>query len=530
MNRSTVYAPNGVVAASQPLAAAAGLAVLQQGHNAFDASVTMAAVLNVVEPMMTGVGGDMFALFWCAEEERLVGLNASGRAGSLATRQELLRRGHEQMPSTGAETVTVPGALRGWDMLLDHYGTISLDEALQPAIEIADRGFPVSPKLTEIWWQGMENLLAIDEGARSTFLFDGKRTPKAGEWIRNPDLAKTLRLIATEGVDEFYNGEIAERMVKRLRELGGFLSKEDLASNTADWVEPLCVPYHGFHVWELPPNGQGIAVLEMLRILGEYDLKSMGHNSANYLHHLIEANKLAIADLERFVGDPDHTELDLAYLLGDEFIRARRLQLDPQNAASQSRHGNVLESSETTYFTTADSDGNMVSFINSLASAFGSGVVIPGTGFALQNRGSGFTLDNDHANTLAPGKRPFHTIIPAFVTRDDEHRQSQPWVSLGVMGGTMQPQGQVQVLLNLIDFDMEPQQALDSARFRHLEGGKLAVESMVPQAVLDQLSSFGHELADPSRVFFGGGQIIMRLDRGWAAGSETRMDGLAVGC
>ena len=527
--RSTVYAPNGVVAASQPLAATAGLGILQRGGNAFDAAVTTAAVLNVVEPMMTGIGGDMFAIFWHAGEGRLVGLNASGRAGSLSTRELLVQRGYRQMPESGAETVTVPGALRGWATLLEQYGTISLAEALQPAIELAEGGFPVSPVLAEFWWQKLETLLARDEGARATFLIDGTRAPQAGEWFVNPDFARTLHLISTGGPDEFYRGQLAERIVRRMKELGGFLTLDDLMAHKVDWVEPISVPYHGYQVWELPPNGQGIAALEMLRILDAYDLPVLGHNSANYLHHLIEAKKLAFADLEKFVGDPQHMRVATDDILSDAFIGGRRKLLNPNHAAANPEPGNVVAESDTTYFTTADAAGNMVSFINSLAAAFGSGVVVPGTGFALQSRGAGFTLEEDHPNMVAPGKRPFHTIIPAFVTRTDERGRQQPWLSMGVMGGTMQPQGHVQVLINLIDFGMDPQQALDAARFRHVTGAQVAVESAVPQAQREQLVSMGHELVDPDPVFFGGGQLIMRMERGWAAASEPRMDGLAAG-
>ncbi len=527
--RSTVYAPNGVVAASQPLAATAGLGILQRGGNAFDAAVTTAAVLNVVEPMMTGIGGDMFAIFWHAGEERLVGLNASGRAGILSTRELLVQRGYRKMPESGAETVTVPGALRGWTTLLEHYGTISLAEALQPAIELAEGGFPVSPVLAEFWWQKLETLLACDEGARATFLIDGTRAPQAGEWFANPDFARTLRLIAEGGPDEFYRGQLAERMVKQLEELGGFLTLDDLKAHTVDWVEPISVPYQNYRVWELPPNGQGIASLEMLRILEAYDLPALGHNSANYLHHLIEAKKLAFADLEKFVSDPQHMRVATDDLLSDTFIEGRRELLNPNRAATNPPPGNVVSESDTTYFTTADAQGNMVSFINSLAAAFGSGVVVPGTGFALQSRGAGFTLEEDHPNSVAPGKRPFHTIIPAFVTRTDKRGWQQPWLSMGVMGGTMQPQGHVQVLINLVDFGMDPQQALDAARFRHMTDAQVAVESAVPQAQREQLLSMGHELVDPNPVFFGGGQLIMRMERGWAAASEPRMDGLAAG-
>ncbi len=526
--RSTVYAPNGVVASSQPLATGAGLAVLQSGGNAIDAAVTTAAMLNVVEPMMTGVGGDMFAIIWLADEQRMVGLNASGRAGALMTREELVGRGHEQMPRSGAETITVPGALAGWQTLLDTYGTISLAEALEPAIRMAEAGFPASPVIVD-FWEGAEEMLRGDKGASETFLIGGERAPRAGEWYRNPDFARTLRHIAKGGPDVLYRGALGEAIVQRVSELGGFLTMDDLRSHSVDWVDPISAPYRGYRLHELPPNGQGIAALEILRLLEPFDLKAMGHNSVAYLHHLIEAKKLAHADLEHFVGDPSNMRVTPDELLSDAFIDARRALIDPERAVERADPGTAITASETTYFTVADRHGNMVSFINSIASAFGSGVVAPGTGFALQNRGVGFSLDPDRANAVAPGRRPFHTIIPAFVTKTAADGREEPWLSYGVIGGYMQPQGHVQILLNLVDFGMDLQQAVDAARFNHLAGNRVAIESVVPVEVRQQLEAMGHVLADPAGVFFGGGQAIMRLERGWAAASEPRMDGMAAG-
>jgi len=525
--RSTVYAPRGAIATSQPLATAAGLAVLQRGGNAFDAAVTAAAVLNVVEPHMTGIGGDLFALFWSQREQRLRGLDASGRAGALMTRQELLRRGRDRMPSSGAEAITVPGALSGWTVLLQKYGTITLADALAPAIRIAEEGFPVTPIIAG-QWAAEVNKLSRDAGARATYLLDGRRAPRAGEWFRNPDLAATFRLIAESGPGVFYGGELGRKVAEGVQALGGFLTVDDLASHIPALVEPLSADFRGYRVWELPPSGQGIAALEMLRILEPYDLESMGHNSAAYLHHLIEAKKLAFADLARFIADRDHMTVSPEDLLSDEFIDRRRTLLDPSQAADRVSPGNAVTSSETIYLTAADKDGNMVSFINSIYSAFGSGVVIPGTGFALQNRGAGFTLEPNHPNTVAPGKHPFHTIIPAFVTRDSGNGQ-EPWLSFGVMGGSMQPQGHVQVLLNLVLFDMDLQEAVDAPRFRHLGGRRIVIESPVKGDVRRALEMMGHELADESRVSFGGGQAIMRLLRGWAAASDPRKDGMAAG-
>ncbi|OGU03593.1 MAG: gamma-glutamyltransferase [Gemmatimonadetes bacterium RBG_16_66_8] len=525
--RSTVYAPNGVVATSQPLASAAGLAVLERGGNAVDAAVTAAAVLNLVEPHMTGIGGDMFAMVWWARDGKLEGLNASGRSGSLLTREALLARGHRSMPGEGAEAVTVPGALSGWAALLERYGTLTLAQALEPAIRLAEQGFPVTPIIATDW-QGQAARLRADEGARATFLLEGVRAPQAGEWFRNPDLARSFRQIAADGPAALYGGDLGRRLVEHLRGKGGFLTVQDLSNHALSWVEPMAAAFRGYRLWELPPNGQGIAALEMLRILEPYDLAGMGHNSAAYLHHLIEAKKLASADLARFVGDPEQMTVAPDALLSDGFVAARRAALDPARAADRVEAGAPVTSSETIYLAAADADGNMVSFINSVFDYFGSGVVVPGTGFALQNRGAGFTLAEGLPNTVGPGRLPFHTIIPAFVTRTVDGRE-EPWLAFGVMGGAMQPQGHVQVLLNLLVFGMDLQHAIDAPRFRHLAGRRVAIEAPVGESVRQALAAMGHELADERQVSFGGAQAVMRLVRGWAAGSDPRKDGLAVG-
>jgi gamma-glutamyltranspeptidase/glutathione hydrolase len=525
--RSVVYAPRGVVSTSQPLATAAGLAVLQRGGNAVDAAVTAAAVLSVVEPMMTGVGGDMFAMVWLAKEHRLVALNASGRAGARMTREELLRRGRTRMPARGIETVTVPGALAGWAELLAKHGTISLAQAVAPAVRYAEEGFPVTPIIAHDW-AGQQALLARDSGARATFLVDGK-APVAGQWFRNPDYARTLREIAAGGAKVLYDGPLGERIVRRVQELGGFLTLDDLKANRPTWVTPISTTFKGYRVWELPPNNQGVAALEMLRILEPYDLQAMGHNSAAYLHHLIEAKKLAYADLARYVGDADHLTVPVSHLLSDAFIAERRSHLDPARAHAQVDPGPGLTSSETIYLTAADSAGNMVSFINSLFDEFGSGIVVPGTGFALHDRGAGFTLEPGLPNTVAPGKRPFHTLIPAFVTRPSATGGDEPWMSFGVMGGAMQAQGHVQFLLDLLVFGMDVQQAIDAARFRHLDGARVALEPAIGDGVRAALAAMGHEIADERATQFGGAQAIMRLPRGYAAGSDPRKDGYAGG-
>jgi gamma-glutamyltranspeptidase/glutathione hydrolase len=525
--RSTVYSPHGTVATSHPLASSAALRVLQDGGNAVDAAVTAAAVLGLTEPHMTGIGGDVFAIVWLAGEQRLVGLNGSGRSGSGMTAEALRQQGQAEVPSEGAEPVTVPGAVAGWADLLAAHGTLSLGQALAPAIALAEDGFPVSPLIAEQWAMEVEKLQR-HPGATATYLVGGKRAPVAGEWFRNPDLARSYRLLADQGPGALYGGDLGKAIVEHLAGLGGFLTLDDLVAHRSEWVQPVSVPYRGYRLWELPPNGQGIAALEMLRILEPYDLAAMGHNSPAYLHHLIEAKKLAYADLARYVADPATMEVSVDDLLSDRFIAGRRGKIDPQRAMAAVEPGESVTHSDTIYLAAADRHGNMVSFINSVSWEFGSGVVVPGTGFALQNRGTGFTLQPGHANTVAPRKRPFHTLIPAFVTRTEGDREL-PWLAYGVMGGSMQPQGHVQVLLNLLLFGMDLQQAIDAPRFRHLRDNEVAVESAMPDASREGLRALGHELVDWNRHWFGGAQAVMKLERGWAAASDPRKDGHAAG-
>lgn len=526
--RSTVYAPNGVIATSQPLATSAGLAVLQQGGNAVDAAVTAAAVLALVEPHMTGIGGDMFAILWSAKEGRLVGLNASGRSGSRSTREALVRKGFTRMPVFGPEPVTVPGALSGWAALLAKYGTITLAQALAPAIRLAESGFPVSPVIAGQWADETERL-ARDEGARATFLVAGTRAPRAGEWFRNPDFASSLRMIASGGPAVLYGGALGRKIVDRLSTLGGFLTLEDLAAQKAEWVDPISATFRGHTVWELGPANQGVAVLEMLRILEPFDLKALGHNSTPYLHLLIEAKKLAYADLARWIGDPAAMRTPVERLLTPAFIDARRNRIDRTRAMERTEPGDAATASETIYLSAADSQGNMVSFINSLYEAFGSGIVVPGTGFALQDRGAGFTMTEGLPNTVAPNKRPFHTLIPGFVTRPGPDGRQEPWLAFGVMGGAIQPQGHVQVLLNLLEFGMDLQEAIDAPRFRHMSGLEVALEAPFPREVRDGLARLGHAIVPLAPGNAGGGQAVMRLLKGWAAGSDPRKDGMAAG-
>jgi gamma-glutamyltranspeptidase/glutathione hydrolase len=423
-------------------------------------------------------------------------------------------------------SVTVPGALAGWDMLVRTHGRRTLAQALQPAIAYARDGFPVSP-IIAAQWADETTFLERDSAAAATYL-PGGRAPRAGEWFRNADYGRTLQEIADRGIGTFYGGELGQRLVARLAALGGFITLDDLKRNAPTWVTPISVPFRGYRVWELPPNNQGVAALEMLRILEPYDLEAMGHNSAPYLHHLIEAKKLAYADLDRFVGDAAHLDLTAEDMLTDAFIAERRGHLDPSRAQVRVDPGPVRTQSETVYLTAADAEGNMVSFINSNYDYFGSGIVVPGTGFALHNRGAGFTLTPGLPNTVAPGKRPFHTLIPGFVTRTVGGRE-QAYMSFGLMGGGMQAQGHVQFLLNYFVFGMDVQAAIDAPRFRHYDGQRVALEAPVGDAVRTALTAMGHVLIDQPPGAFGGAQAIVRLPKGFAAGSDPRKDGMAVG-
>lgn len=519
--RSTVYAPNGVVATSQPLATTAALRILDQGGNAIDAAVAAAAVLNVTEPHMTGMGGDMFAILWSADEGRLVGLDASGKSGSKTDYAALVEEGAESVPGSGPRSVTVPGALAGWSDLVEQYGELTLAEVLAPAIQIAEEGFPVTPIIAQDWAGTVEGLRR-DPGSTATYLVDGE-APKAGDWHRNPDLARTFRRIADHGPETFYGGELGAELVAGLDELGGYITLDDLANHSSRWVEPLSIDYKNYTLYELPPAGQGIAALQMLKMVEGVDFSQIRHNSAEYLHLLIEAKKLAYADLSRYVADPDHMDVSTEALLDPAYLAGRAAMIDPTRAADRPDAGHFATDSETIYLTAADRHGNMISLINSIYGYFGARVVVPGTGVMLQNRGGGFTMEEGHPNQIAPNKRPFHTIIPAFASKDGE-----PWLSFGVMSGSMQPQGHVQVLLNMVEYGMDPQEAIDAARFRHFSGTRVAIENLDPE-VAAKLEALGHTLRDPEGVAFGGAQAILRLARGWAAGSDPRKDGMAAG-
>jgi gamma-glutamyltranspeptidase/glutathione hydrolase len=522
LGRSPVLATRGMVATSQPLAAAAGLRVLQEGGNAIDAAIATAAVLNVVEPMMAGIGGDLFALVYDVDSQKLYGLNATGRAGALASAQKLRERGLERIPYDDILAVTVPGALDGWELLQSRFGSRPLAELLDPAIFYAESGFPVSEIIATDWELSVPKLARNPDSA-STYLVDG-RAPRHGEIFKSPDLGRTFRLIAEKGPDVFYRGELARRIVDFVQAEGGLLTAEDLANHHGDWVEPISTTYRGATVYQIPPNSQGFVALEMLNILEGFDLAKLGHNSAEYFHRMIEAKKLAFADRDRYLADPEKARVPLEKLISKEYAAERRRLVDSERAAIEVAPG-LIDSTETVYLTVVDEKRNVVSFIYSVFDDFGSGRVVPGTGIALQNRGAGFSLEPGHPNEMAPGKRALHTNMPGMVFKN-----GKPWISYGVMGGDMQPQGHTQVLSSIIDFGMNVQQAGEAPRFRHFSEGAVAFESGVDIDVLQALIQKGHRPMTRMAVYGGYQAIEIDWENGvLIGGSDPRKDGCALG-
>jgi gamma-glutamyltranspeptidase/glutathione hydrolase len=523
--RAYVTARNGLVATSQPLAAQAGLAVLQSGGNAIDAAIAAVATLCVVEPCSTGIGGDAFALIWSAAEGRLFGLNASGPAPAGLTADLVRGRGHTTFPTRGGLPVTVPGALRGWQLVLERFGTRGLDTLLAQPIAYATDGYPVSPGIAAAWERSTELLARLPDSRR--VWLPGGRAPRAVELFRNPEFAATLGAIADHGPDAFYTGPIAARVAAAVRADGGVMTADDLAAYRAEWVEPIAVEYaNGATFHEIPPNGQGLAALLALNIARGFDLSSVPYGSADYTHILIESMKLAFVDAHAYVGDPRRVGVPVAGLLSGRYARERRT-LIAKDRALFPEPGSPPRDGDTVYLTVADGAGNMVSWIQSLYMGFGSGITAGDTGVQLQNRGANFSLTPGHPNEVAPGRRPFHTIIPGFITRD-----GRPWASYGVMGGFMQPQGHLQVGVNLVDFGMNPQAALDAPRFNWLQGREVALEPGFGAAVRDELARRGHALLPAgAAVHYGGGQVILRdPDSGvLIGGSEPRNDGAVVG-
>lgn len=532
--RSPAVGRRGMIATSQPLASAAGLRALMDGGNAVDAAVTAAAVLSVVEPSMNSVGGDLFALVYHAKSERIFALDAGGRAPQSATPDEFTRRGIHDMPSGGVLSVTVPGVVSGWDALLARFGSFPISRALAPAVGYADDGFPVA-ELMALEWRDCADRLSLDPAAAATFLPAG-RAPAPGEIFRNPRLARSLAAIAEGGADAFYRGEIAHAIASDVRARGGLLAAADLGAHTADWVEPITTRYRGVDLYEMPPSNQGIVALEMLNILEGYDIRGLGHNSADVLHLVSEAKKIGFADRGAYLADRAHVpEGALALLQSKAYAAARRQEITLTTARryEPGRIGDGVRApvefagrdrGDTVYLTAADAHGNVVSFIQSIFASFGAGIVAGDTGIALHNRGSGFVLTPGHPNEIGPRKRPLHTLVPGMLVRD-----GKPWVSFGVMGGDNQAQAHAQMVLNLVDFDMHVQAAGDAARVRHM-GDWLALESGIGPEVRASLEARGHVVRD-GRGQMGGFQGIMIDPESGAlfGGSDLRKDGLAIG-
>jgi gamma-glutamyltranspeptidase/glutathione hydrolase len=510
--RSVITSNNGMVATSQPLAAQVGLKILMDGGNAIDAAVAMAAMLNVVEPMATGVGGDAFALTYIAKTDQLTALNASGRAPNAISIEAVKGLGYTDMPATGPLSITVPGTVDGWEVILRRHGSMPLGEVLKPAIQYAEEGYPVTPIIAEEW------SICRDLLRSTPYLING-RAPRAGEVFKNPELAQTLRSIAEGGAQAFYNGTAAEVITSFVQSQGGYLSTDDFAQHTSTWDQPISTVYRGTQVFECPPNGQGIIALMALNILEGVDLQSLGYGSTAYYHHILETLKLAFADGFAHIADPTQSQVPVAKMLDKEYAMMRRKLIDPDRALQNAITG--LPRGGTVYLTVIDKDRNACSFINSIYYGFGSSVIVPGTGIVLQNRGALFSLDESHPNALAPGKRPFHTLIPAIAFRD-----GKLWSSFGVMGGHIQPQGHVQVLLNSIDFKMDPQRALDAPRVVWRFGTSISIENGIDEK---SLAALGHEVI-PANGFGGGQMITIDPDSGMlSGGSDPRKDGCAIG-
>lgn len=523
-SRAAVLATDGVVATSQPLAATAGLGVLADGGNAIDAAIATAAALTVVEPCSNGLGSDAFALVWA--EDRLHGLNGSGRWPAGYDPAELRADGHDAMPERGWVPVTVPGAVDSWAVLHERFGRLPMERILAPAIRYAENGYPVSPVVAR-QWEGSFGFfpgLGLAEVAGWSEVFAPKgRAPAAGERWASPGHARGLRCLAENGLRDFYEGEIASAIVDYAAATGGRMSQEDLAAHHAEWVEPIGVDYHGHEVWEIPPNGQGIAALMALGIAANTDAVAHSQLDPQSWHLQIEAMKLAFADSDGYVGDQQHGEVPVDAMIDPGYLKSRAALIGDEAGPAPMGQPSI---GGTVYLCAADSDGMMVSFIQSNYMGFGSGVVVPSHGISMQNRGAGFVLDADHANVAAPGKRPRHTIIPGFLTSG-----GKPIGPFGVMGGEMQPQGHLQVISGMVDHGLNPQATLDTPRWQVERNGTVRVEQQTPQELIDGLRARGHEvIVEPSRLSFGRGQIITRSDDGvYAAGSEPRADGCAVG-
>lgn len=531
--RSEVISMNGMAATSQPLATQVALDILKKGGNAIDAAIAANAVLGVVEPTGAGVGGDLFAIIWSADKNKLYGLNASGRSPRSLKYEYFRENGYEFIPSHGPLPVSVPGCVDGWYEMHDMFGLLSMRDIIQPAINYARDGFPVTEVIANALEKGTTQLIEYPN-IKQVYMPGGK-SPGKGEVFKNPLLANTLDKIVKGGRNEFYRGTIARDIAAFMKQQKGFLTYDDLSRHHSEWVEPVSTNYRGYDVWELPPNGQGIAALQMLNILEGYDLASMGFGSAAYMHVFIEAKKLAFEDRARYYADPVFNNKPITELISKKYAAERRKLINPEKAANNF-HAGKIEAGNTIYLTVADKFGNMVSLIQSNYRGMGSGMCPTGLGFILQDRGEMFSLEEGHNNVYAPGKRPFHTIIPAFITKNN-----RPWISFGVMGGDMQPQGHVQIIVNLIDFKMNLQEAGDAPRMHHIgsseptgqqmtNGGILLLENGFRWEVIQKLLNMGHTI-QWDLGGFGGYQAIMRdqVNKVWFGASESRKDGQAAG-
>jgi len=531
--RSPVLATSAMAATSQPLATQVALDVMKNGGNAIDAAIAANALLGLVEPTGNGIGGDLFAIVWDAKTKKLYGLNASGRSPKSLSLEWFAQNGHQSIPSHGPLPVTVPGAVDGWFMLHDRFGKKPINELLKPTIDYAREGFPVS-QLIAYYWNRSIPLLERWPGFSEQFTIEG-RAPAEGEIWKNPGLAKTLQSIADGGRDAFYKGDIAKTIANYMEKNGGFLSYEDLSSHTGNWVDPVSTNYRGYDVWELPPNGQGIAALQILNIIELFDISSMDHDSAEYVHLFTEVKKLVFEDRAKYYADSEFNKIPVTTLISKDYAQKRSGLLNLDRAANTYPAGKLLEEGDTIYLTTADKEGNMVSLIQSNYRGMGSGMAPDGLGFVLQDRGEMFSLEEGHFNQFEGGKRPFHTIIPAFVTKG-----GLPWMSFGLMGGAMQPQGHAQIVINMIDFEMDIQAAGDAPRIHHtgsseptgevmINGGILNLETGYSYETIRQLMRMGHEIQYANGPY-GGYQAIHRAPNGvyWGA-TETRKDGHAAG-
>ncbi|MFW6114873.1 MAG: gamma-glutamyltransferase [Thermodesulfobacteriota bacterium] len=522
--RSVVMARRGMAASSQHLATLSGYRALSKGGNAVDAAVAMVSTLSVVEPYSVGIGGDAFALLYLAKDKELIGMNASGRAPYKATIDWFSEQGFRSIPDKGMLSATIPGALQGWAEAVERYGRLSLEDVLEDAIYYADEGFPVTEIIAGEWKNSREVLQAHDSSAKA-YLLKGK-SPQPGRIFRNEALAGTYKIIARNGADAFYNGQITKDLVDFSKKNGGLFTEKDFKDNRTTFVEPISTDYRGYTVYELPPNGQGATALEMLNILEGYDIAALGHQNPEYLHLLIEAKKLAFIDRDRFITDPDVEDIPLAKLLSKQYAAECRKKIDHKKAMP-SLASSHAQGSDTVFVTAVDEERNAVSFISSIFEPFGSGMVVDGTGIILQNRGKSFSLDPRHPNRIAPHKRPMHTIIPGMLFKDGRFL-----MSFGVMGGDMQPQGHVQFLINLIDFNMNLQESVDAPRARHMQGMEICLEDGFFDQTKSGLLEKGHQIAAPAGVNeVGGGQAIyLEPEQDVLLGaSDRRKDGCAIG-